>query len=719
MNDESHGIFRRQPMKSLICALSAYAVSCLVIASMELLRVVLTGVPFSEWLISLKGRSFFTITPLFALCLLFLWCVAGRLSAAALLLGGFSFFLLFVHLKKMEILEQPLVAGDFTQIREALGVSEAVFAGHWLLILGALAIAGLAVSLLVFLLRRPPLLPLKKPFRLAYALVFAAALLVEIHHPWLNAVFAAQKVSTVGWNLNLNLNRNGLLLSLILDAREVVWRPADYSREAVERAMNGQLPLMQDALRALSGPMSPGEKPDILLILGEAFWDVTQLPNVHFSRDPLPRFHQFQKDAAFQHGQMLSPSFAGQTGNAEFEVLTGIPLAVLPPAATPYSNYVRRPLETIAAYLKAFGYTTQAIHNYFGFYYRREAIYPWMGIDHFTTLDELEPRTIPGTPPAGANLREIRHLSRDNHDFDALYDGAFPSDEPLMLKAAEVLDASGVSEAGARAPQFIFAITVTSHGRYLGQRFPQPDVTVSGDHLSEGTRHELENYANTLYRADKALGWLMDRLRERKRPTVVAFFGDHLPSLTAEAWAESGLVWDELEINKHSTPAFLWSSRPLPNDALPAGAPLGASYLGVRLLRAAGIPLTGWFAALDAFEKSAPALSHGRIRDGAGQWFRGDGSDDPREGAREAQEALRCRDELFLLTYDRLFGRAYSMVPGGLSDDDYRPGSFIEKEGPFWKRGGAPSGKTPHGLQAQMVQETQPAQSGRKADGPR
>ena len=699
MNDAPNGIFRRRSVKFLVCALAAYAVSCLVIGAMEVTRVALSGIPWEEYAADLKGRSFFTISPLFALCLVFLWCLTGRLAVASILLGGFSFFLLFVHLKKMEILEQPLVSGDFTQVREALGVTEAVFAGHWGLILGALAAVCAAVCLLVFLLRRKPLLTLKTPFRLAYVLIFAAALLLEIHHPWLNAVFAMQKVSTVGWSLERNLDRNGLLLSLILDAREVVWRPADTSREAVERALGGRTPPDESERQSASASWAEEDRPDILLILGEAFWDVTQLPNVHFSRDPLPRFHEFQRDAAFRHASMLTPSFAGQTGNAEFEVLTGIPLAVLPPAATPYSSYIRRPLETIATHLKSFGYTTEAIHNYYGFYYRRESIYPWLGIDRFTAIDELSPVTLPGTPPAGKNLKEIKHLSRE-HGFDALYDGAFPSDEPLMARVMEVL------EQPQKPPRFVFAITVTSHGRYLGRRFPAPEVTVSGEGLSAGSIHELENYANVLYRTDMALGWLLDRLRERKRPTLVAFFGDHLPGLTAEAYAEGGMVWDNLELNKHMTPAFLWSNRPLPQDALPADAPLGAHYLGLSLLKAAGAPLTGYFAALGALQSSLPAIGHGRIRDGAGEWFTGDDTGVPL--SQPAQEALRRRDDLFLLAYDRLFGRQFSMIPGGLSDDDYRPGSFIEKEGPFWKKAGRASGAAP---QAQG--------SGRKAAAPR
>ena len=704
MNDKTKGIFRRPPMNFLICALAAYAVSCLVIVAMEVTRVALTGIPWNEYATALKGRSFFTITPLFALCLCFVWCLVGRLSAASLLLGGFSFFLLFVHLKKMEILEQPLIAGDFTQIREALGVTEAVFAGHWGLILGAFAAVGLTAALLVFLMRRKPILPLPGvPFRIAYSLIFASALLLEVHHPWLNNVFAMQKVSTVGWNLELNLDRNGLLLSLILDAREVVWRPVNYSREAVEKALMGNLPPSGEEKRRMAEALPPDGRPDILLILGEAFWDVTQLPGVHFSRDPLPRFHEFQRDGAFRNGFMVSPSFAGQTGNAEFEVLTGIPLAALPPGATPYSSCIRRPLETIASYLKGFGYTAEAVHNYYGFYYRREAIYPWLGLDRFTAIDKLTPVPLPGMPPAGSNLKEIRHLTREN-GFDALYDGAFPSDEPLMARVMELLEQQN-------APRFLFAITVTAHGRYLGRRFPEPEVTVSGDGLSAGTIHELENYANALYRTDMALGWLLDRLRERKRPTVVAFFGDHLPGLTAAAYSESGMVWDSLEINKHTTPVFLWSNRPLPEDALPSDAPVGAHYLGLRLLKAAGIPLHGWFAALDAFQKTAPVLDHGRIKTGSSSWFKGDESGGALDDA--AQEALHRRDDFFLLAYDRLFGRQFSMMAGGLSDSDYHPGSFIEKEGPFWKK----AGSTASGAAPQASSQAREF-SGRKAAVP-
>lgn len=656
-------------VRGIFKLLAVYALACLIVVSMEFVRVAIEGIALADYLPDLKGRAFFTITPLLALVLLFFWCLTGRLSAAALLGTSGAFSLLLAHLKKLEVLEKPLVSGDFTQIREALGVLDAVLAGEGrqvCLIAFALLIAALGFALL---LARPARWPLPAWFRLCFALAFVGAVAWEVHHPWLKHLFALQKIGIVGWNYDLNLRRNGLLLSLLLDARQVIYRPADYSREAVEAAL-GDVPRPQGA------PLSAGahERPDIILYLGESFWDVAQL-DVHFSRDPVPNFRRTIGAPGFVHGTMLSPSFAGGTGNVEFEILTGIPLAVLPNYATPYANYLLRPIESLPSLLKRHGYEARAIHNYFSYYYQRFSVYPLLGFDEFISLEDLRPAAISGTLPAEAsNLRAIRHISRG--DYDALYDGQFPSDEPLVLRVLEQLE----RPARPGAPQFIFAISMVSHGRYQGQRFPRPEVQILDEALPETARHELENYANALFRADLALGHLLGELAHRARPTVVAFFGDHLPSLTADTYAAAGMDFGRFAKRKYEVPCFIWSNRPLTDIDMPEA--FGAHFLGLRILAAAGIEPTGYFARMRELEGDAIALGHARLQAKPGEWF--EGVSDPHLPL----SARRARDIYFTLAYDRLFGNQFSMVEGGVPEGIEQLGTFEVRVQAPWKQEG-------------------------------
>jgi len=664
--------FVRRLPNLLLRGLAVWALACLIIASMELTRVLLEGTPLAVYLPDLKGRAFFTITPLLALVLTFFWCLTNRLTFATLLGIVGAFLLIVAHLKKMAVLEKPLVPGDFTRLDMVFDMLGAVFAGAWT----ELAIFGVAllvfIAAFVWILKRKPRWPLPPAFRIGFAIAFIAALTLEIHVPWLKHVFASQNLSIFGANYERNLRRNGLLLNLLINARQVIYRPLDDSREAVERALAS----------SENESVSPAsEQPDVILFLGESFWDPTRL-NVTFSRDPIPNFHRFQADSAFRHGSLTSPSFAGGTGNVEFEILTGIPLAVLPNHSTPYSDYLLRPIEALPAIFKNNGYEARAIHNYFSYYYQAFATYPLLGFDEFISLKDLKPlaldmvpsTTSPAAPayPIGINLRIIKQMRQGDKHFETLFERSFPSDEPLVLRVLEQLEQSSESN----KPQFIFAISIVSHGLYLGTRFPSPEIEVTDKNLPSQVQHELETYANLLFRADRALGYLLDRLSERSRPTVLAFFGDHLPPLTPESYAAAGMIFGPYDIHKYEIPCFLWSNRPLPEIYLPTG--LGAHAFASRLLDAAHVPKGRYFTRVHELENSALALGHNRLLTPDGRWFSGVADPNLPESARQA------RDTLFLLAWDRLFGHQFSMTPGGVEKTIKDLGTFeIRVEKPW------------------------------------
>ncbi len=675
--ERARALAQKPPVRALLQLLAAYAVAVLILVAMELTRVAIEGIALSDYLPDLKGRAFFTISPILALTLFFLWCLTGRLTAATLLTLTGAAALLVAHLKKMEVLEKPLVPGDFTQIREVLGVIDAVLAGDTLQVVLIGLFLCLCLGAFLFLLTRRPRWPLNPALRVAFALLFALALFAETRAPWLKHVFAAQKLTTVGWNYDLNLRRHGLLLSLLLDARQVIYRPADYSKEAALHALDpdtspppGTSRLGTRARCGGNGPRyrHPADYPDIILFLGESFWDPTAL-DVRFSRDPIPNFHRFQNEDGFVFGTMLSPSFAGSTGNVEFEILTGIPLAVLPQHATPYSNYLIRPIEALPTILKRKGYQTRAFHNYFNYYYQRFAVYPRLGFDEFISLEDLTPQSLDGQlPTQETNMRAIRHISRG--DYDALFDGQFPSDESLILR---VLDELNKAETSYAPPQFIFAISMQSHGRYQGERFPQPDIQILDESLPETARHELENYTNALFRSDRALGHFMDQLKKRERPTLVVFFGDHLPSITADTYAAAGMDFGPLEVKKYEVPVYFWSNEKL-NIDLPTQ--FGANYLGYQILNAARLKPGDYFQRVGQLMRHVTAFGHTRLKASDGVWF--EGVDDPDLYS----SAQLARDDFFMLAYDRLFGNQFSHADGGGEDDISTLGTFEIRDVP-------------------------------------
>src|SRR5574337_619935 len=83
-------------------------------------------------------------------------------------------------------------------------------------------------------------------------------------------------------------------------------------------------------------------------------------------------------------------------------------------------------------------------------------------------------------------------------------------------------------------PQFIFAISIEAHGPYdvepahTAERdaIPVPEGITGRDKL------ELQTYLYHIKHADSELGRLVKWLAKRQRPSLVLFYGDHLPALT-------------------------------------------------------------------------------------------------------------------------------------------------------------------------------------------
>src|SRR6202012_90607 len=92
-------------------------------------------------------------------------------------------------------------------------------------------------------------------------------------------------------------------------------------------------------------------------------------------------------------------------------------------------------------------------------------------------------------------------------------------------------------------PQFLFAISLEAHGPYdvppkdsaARDAMPVPAAIDAKDKV------EVQNYLYHMQHADQQLGRLASMLAKRNRPTLLLFYGDHLPGLN-EAFQATGFV---------------------------------------------------------------------------------------------------------------------------------------------------------------------------------
>ncbi len=551
----------------------------------------------SRWL-ELFPRAALANTLLAALLGLTVFALIGRAITTVLVSSTLALIIAMAHASTLKTLGRPLFPWDLLLFREAWDVMPFVTARYGLapLVIGAVA---LTVALIASLRFGPRMLSWKH----RAALLVPAVLVVAWLAPRPDKVLKPLGVRHVYWMQSENYRENGLLLAFMMNLPSAgVQKPAAYARHTVQAAL-GQ-GNKHETLEV---------KPDVIVIMSESFFDPTRLPGVTFEHDPLPNMHRLQREAA--SGALYAPVFGGGTANTEFEFLTGHSMRFLPPGSVPYQQYVRRKQQSLASIFAAEGYRTEAAHIYHRWFWEREQVYQHLGFQRFTTMEQVD-------------LSERKTW--------------YPSDALLTREIIKTLEAD-------QAPLFMFGISVEAHGPYEPNRYPAPGVRFEGP-LDDAARAELSTYLEAINHADHELGALIDYLEKRGRPTVLVFFGDHLPSLPLTL-RQTGVVDSIDRINQleptrraflYEVPLLVWSTvKPGPRSL---GA-MSSTFLGPLILEETGTPGTPYMDFLDAVRRRLPVVSPNLISDADGAWH------DAPPGELRALEA-----DWWTLEYDALFG---------------------------------------------------------------
>jgi len=103
-------------------------------------------------------------------------------------------------------------------------------------------------------------------------------------------------------------------------------------------------------------------KPNIIIIMNEAFSDLQSTFSLESNMDAIPFFHQLCEK--YPYGISYSSVRGNNTCSTEFELLSGVSTALTAKGATIYeSNAV--PMQTLVRAMNARGYETVGIHPYY------------------------------------------------------------------------------------------------------------------------------------------------------------------------------------------------------------------------------------------------------------------------------------------------------------------------------------------------------------------
>ncbi|MDR3051386.1 MAG: LTA synthase family protein [Oscillospiraceae bacterium] len=341
-------------------------------------------------------------------------------------------------------------------------------------------------------------------------------------------------------------------------------KPDGYDPQAVRVALDGavEVPFMEvPFMEALAGPPV-----NIVVVMNESLADLQAI--VPFDTDAPVAARLRALAAEGISGRLHVSTLGGGTDSAEFEFLTGGNAAFLPLGTSAYQQYLhpgRGNGYSMASHLKALGYAALAMHPGNPANWGRQRVYPLLGFDRFLAEGDL-----PG-------MRDAANLLRGLYSDAALY--------------RDVLAQLRAKPAGSRL--FLFCVTMQNHGGYLPPAENIPAVRA----LTPAATPEVDSYLSLAAESDRALGELADALRAWPEPTLLCFFGDHQPTVSAPLFA--ALTGADLAegspaqvMKLYQTPFVIWSNR---GDLAPLElGDISSSYLGGLLLQAAGLPLSGY-----------------------------------------------------------------------------------------------------------------------------
>ncbi len=458
---------------------------------------------------------------------------------------------------KISMRQSPVLPTDLTLIVEALAIVKNFNVSDLILVLIAVA-AVIVLAIVLFIFIKNEKFNIKPRIALIIGTIVCAFLLnifvyssTSIYNSYPvngNIYFAVNQYGSKGAIYSFFHNINTLKVEKPEDYDNYTF-PDETEYKYAENAQN---------------------KPHIIMVMGEAFSDLSENDNLDFSgyTDPIKNFKRLCAEEDSISGRIVVPNFGGGTSDTEFDVLTGYPTRYLGNTLASYS-FVNKQTDSLAWIFKNMGYDTLALHPGYSWFYDRINVYKHLGFDEFIHLDSFDPET-------------------QNK-------GGYISEAACMDKLIEEIDKGIASD----NPLFTFCVTIQNHGPYDEKYNEDYDNFKTDVPLTDLEKTLLDNYFEGTKDADYELNRLVEHIKAIDEPIVLIYFGDHLPGFS-NGTAFFDILDYDISMNGdtaerlavYETPFLIWQ-----NDAakaanvidengvvLPENMTINSNYLGALLL---------------------------------------------------------------------------------------------------------------------------------------
>ena len=303
---------------------------------------------------------------------------------------------------------------------------------------------------------------------------------------------------------NVLYRNNGFMVAYLANLQYLhIEKPQGYSTDAAQKIAE-ETSVSSGGEENHTDKTDMEDQPNILVIMNEAFSDLSVYGDFNTTEDYMPFWRSLKKNTV--RGNLYVSVKGGNTANTEFEFLTGNTMAFLPTGSVPYQQFLNGAMPSLASQLGKLGYQTAALHPYYSTGWNRDKVYQYLGFDS--------------------------EYFRDTGDFpDATLLRGWVDDESAFDKLIELYE-----EKEEGSPLFAFEVTMQNHGGY-SKEYEDLTNEIQFSDAGEDLRsvHQVqieatEKYLTLIKKTDEAFENLIDYFQDEDEKTIILMFGDHQPA---------------------------------------------------------------------------------------------------------------------------------------------------------------------------------------------
>ena len=537
--------------------------------------------------------------------------ISRKVAVSYLLLGGISVVAAAAHYFKSTFRGEALFPSDIVFLSAAGDMMTQFNISFTPAMLTALALLAVAVIFASFFTL--PKIRDKYFNNLIVAVVFALTGVFYLNNSILNAQYYTDKGFYENMNpIDVYYSNTFHTAFLFYVNSTTVPAPDNYSQQEVS------------ALLADSAQDTEQSKPDIVLILLESWFDPNNLFGLEFDQLVNENYKEMAKKAVY--GNMLSFKYGGGTADIEFNILNQINTTNFTESVSYMNVYGNSKLPSFVQTLKSSGYRTYAMHAYTSQLYNRINAYSNMGFDGSQFVDSYQ-----NTSTYGSYVSDIDHVDE-------------------MIAKYEEYRATGDESI------FLYGVSMQNH-MYMSQDITDR-VHLTDKGYSQDFTEGMGILGSYMRQTDLAIKRLYDYFESVDREVVIILYGDHQSynieglggyssSSLDEIQSYTGMTNKEKYIASHTTPFIMWSNK---QDMSGQYWPLISPHnLYALASQSYSLPSTEYEQYLYDVMQEMPVAN-----EYAGIWCDKNG--------KIYEESPDITDSIYMLNYDRLFGKQYSVA---------------------------------------------------------